>query len=74
MVICLMNLEGHENKFCVCVLGFPEGGDDNYEECQINGTPGSEMNPGVLKTKPKLMHGTQLRFRICSSLSFCFGI
>jgi hypothetical protein len=39
-----MNLEGHENKLCVCVLGFLEGGDDNYEEYQINPL-NSELNP-----------------------------
>lgn len=58
----------------VCVLGYPEGGNDNYEEYQSNGPASSEMNPGILKTKPKLIHGTQLRVCICSSLSFYFGI
>ena len=61
-------------KCCVCVLGFPEGGDDKYEEYQSNGPPDTEMNLEALKTKPKLIQGTQLRFCICSSFSFCFGI
>ena len=52
---------------CVCVLGFPEGGDENCGKCQSKGPASSEMNPGILKTEPKLLHGTQLRFCICSS-------
>jgi hypothetical protein len=49
---------------CVCVLGFPEGGDENYEEYQNNEPAGSEMNPGIPKPKPKLIHDTELSFCI----------